>query len=35
MLEFNPYNDKVLYLGPNNPYHSYHMIDSASANMPI
>ena len=35
MLEFNSHKCKVLHLGPNNPCHSYHMIDSAGANMPI
>ncbi|XP_065582045.1 uncharacterized protein LOC136041343 [Artemia franciscana] len=35
MLKFNPCKCKALHLIPNNPCHSYHMIDSAGANMPL
>ena len=35
MLKFNPCKCKVLHLSPNNPCHSYHMVDSVIANMPI
>ncbi|XP_065571473.1 uncharacterized protein LOC136034261 [Artemia franciscana] len=35
ILKFNPCECKVLYLGLNNPYHTYYMVDSAGANRPI